>query len=128
MDLRIDLHSGGGVCRDRIVAEFETGLIMMTQLQRLLALPLLSLMMAVLAPAQQLPEASPASVGMSASQLARIDEAVNIEIANKQLPGAVVEVGRKGKIVWRRAYGNRALEPQVEPMTLNTIFDMASLT
>src|SRR5262250_902472 len=78
--------------------------------------------------AAQLPTASPATVGMSAAQLARIDEAVAAEIANKQLPGAVVLVGRQGKVVWKRAYGNRALEPQVEAMTADTIFDLASLT
>jgi uncharacterized protein YbbC (DUF1343 family)/CubicO group peptidase (beta-lactamase class C family) len=76
----------------------------------------------------QLPSAAPASVGMSASQLAHIDEAVQADIAKHQLPGAVVLVGRQGKIVWRKAYGNRALEPQTEPMTADTIFDMASLT
>jgi CubicO group peptidase (beta-lactamase class C family) len=76
----------------------------------------------------QLPSAAPASVGMSASQLAHVDEAVQAEIAKHQLPGAVVLVGRQGKIVWRKAYGNRALEPQAEPMTADTIFDMASLT
>jgi uncharacterized protein YbbC (DUF1343 family) len=76
----------------------------------------------------QLPSAAPASVGMSASQLAHIDEAVQAEIARHQLPGAVVLVGRQGKIVWRKAYGNRALEPQAETMTADTIFDMASLT
>ena len=65
---------------------------------------------------------------MSATQLAHIDEAVNAEIARKQLPGAVVLVGRQGRVVWRRAYGNRALEPQVEPMTVDTVFDLASLT
>jgi uncharacterized protein YbbC (DUF1343 family) len=76
----------------------------------------------------QMPAASPASVGMSASQLARIDEAVQADIAKHQLPGAVVLVGRQGKIVWLKSYGNRALEPQAEPMTADTIFDMASLT
>jgi len=76
----------------------------------------------------QLPVVSPESVGMSTAQLAHIDEAVAKEIARKQLPGAVVLVGRQGKVVWRRAYGNRAIEPQVEPMTIDTIFDLASLT
>lgn len=75
-----------------------------------------------------LPTVAPASVGMSPAQLAYIDQAVATEIARKQLPGAVVLVGRQGKIVWRKAYGNRALAPQVEPMTTDTIFDMASLT
>src|SRR6266581_3761556 len=84
------------------------------------------------APAQtgvsQLPAAAPSAVGMSAVQLAHIREAVETEIARKQLPGAVVLVGRQGKVVWRRAYGHRALEPQTESMTVDTIFDLASLT
>ncbi|HYE76150.1 MAG TPA: serine hydrolase domain-containing protein, partial [Blastocatellia bacterium] len=75
-----------------------------------------------------LPNATPASVGMSSTQLGYIDEAVEAEIAKKQLPGAVVLVGRQGKVVWRRAYGNRALEPKVEATTPDTVFDVASLT
>ncbi len=71
---------------------------------------------------------SPSAVGMSPTQLFNIDTIVEAEIAKKQLPGAVVLVGRQGKIVWRKAYGNRALEPQVEAMTTDTIFDLASLT
>lgn len=72
--------------------------------------------------------ADPASVGMSAQHLAYIDQAVAAEIARKQLPGAVVLVGRQGKVVWRKAYGNRALEPAPEAMTVDTVFDLASLT
>jgi uncharacterized protein YbbC (DUF1343 family)/CubicO group peptidase (beta-lactamase class C family) len=75
-----------------------------------------------------LPTAAPSAVGMSPTQLTNLDQIVEAEIAKKQLPGAVVLVGRQGKIVWRRAYGNRALEPQSEEMTLDTIFDLASLT
>lgn len=99
-----------------------------------LVAPLLAALLVINALAQSrqtpahLPAAAPESVGMSAAQLAYIDDAVNAEIARKQLPGAVVLVGRQGKVVWRRAYGNRALEPQVEPMTPDTIFDLASLT
>ena len=48
--------------------------------------------------------------------------------SKKKLPGAVVLVGRKGRIVWRKTYGDRALEPAREPMTVDTIFDLASLT
>ncbi len=76
----------------------------------------------------QLPATAPSAVGMSPAQLAHIRDAVETEIARKQLPGAVVLAGRQGKVVWRRAYGNRALEPQTEPMTVDTIFDLASLT
>jgi uncharacterized protein YbbC (DUF1343 family)/CubicO group peptidase (beta-lactamase class C family) len=75
-----------------------------------------------------LSSAAPSSVGMSHTRLAYLDEIIPAEIARKQLPGAVVLVGRQSKIVWRKAYGNRALEPEVEPMTTDTIFDLASLT
>ncbi len=77
---------------------------------------------------QPLKTVAPSAVGMSPTQLSNIDRIVEAEIAKKQLPGAVVIVGRQGKIVWRRAYGNRAIEPQPEPMTVDTIFDVASLT
>src|SRR5262249_59492883 len=69
-----------------------------------------------------------AAAGMPPPRLAHLDEIIDTEIAKKQMPGAVVIVGRKGKVVWRRAYGNRAVEPAPEPMTVDTIFDLASLT
>jgi uncharacterized protein YbbC (DUF1343 family)/CubicO group peptidase (beta-lactamase class C family) len=65
---------------------------------------------------------------MSPTRLDNLNEIIKAEIAKKQLPGAVVIVGRKGKVIWRRAYGNRAVEPATEPMTVDTIFDLASLT
>ena len=78
--------------------------------------------------AKTLPTTAPSAVGMSPAHLTNLDQIIEAEIAKKQLPGAVVLVGRQGKIVWRRAYGNRALEPQPEAMTTDTIFDLASLT
>ena len=68
------------------------------------------------------------SSGISVDRLARIDSVVAESIKNKELPGAVVLVGHHGQIVWRKAYGARALEPQRETMTTDTIFDLASLT
>lgn len=78
--------------------------------------------------AANLPVAAPASVGMSAERLARIDAAVGEAIARKETPGAVVLAARRGRVVWRKAYGARAVEPQREAMTTDTIFDAASLT
>ncbi len=49
-------------------------------------------------------------------------------IADGNIPGAVLVVGHDGAVVYRKAYGSRALEPQREPMTLDTVFDLASLT
>ncbi len=77
---------------------------------------------------QGLPVALPGSVGMNAAKLNKIEALVNADIADKKLPGAVVIVGHKGKIVYRKAFGNRSLVPTVEKMTVDTIFDVASLT
>ena len=45
-----------------------------------------------------------------------------------KIPGAVILIGNQGKIVYRRAFGLRALKPKKLPMTTDTIFDIASLT
>ncbi|HQU83057.1 MAG TPA: DUF1343 domain-containing protein [Pyrinomonadaceae bacterium] len=78
--------------------------------------------------AQGLPVALPNTVGINGAKLAQIDAIVEKDIADKKMPGAVVIVGHKGKIVYRKAFGNRALVPNVEKMTVDTIFDAASLT
>lgn len=57
-----------------------------------------------------------------------LDDAITHAIAEGRIPGAVVLVGHGGKVVYRKAYGNRSLEPAIEPMTLDTVFDCASLT
>jgi CubicO group peptidase (beta-lactamase class C family) len=57
-----------------------------------------------------------------------VDELVHHAIGEHLLPGAVVVVGHDGRVVLRRAYGMRSLEPTREAMTVDTIFDMASLT
>lgn len=44
------------------------------------------------------------------------------------IPGAVVLIGHNGRVVYRQAFGSRSLEPSREPMTADTIFDLASLT
>src|SRR5436853_7444695 len=76
----------------------------------------------------QLPNSAPSAVGVSSERLARIDRVIQGSIEKKELPGAVVLVGRRGRIIWRKAYGARSLEPQRETMTTETIFDLASLT
>jgi uncharacterized protein YbbC (DUF1343 family) len=65
---------------------------------------------------------------MSSERLGKIDEAVLESIARKETPGAVVLVARRGHIVYRKAFGDRAIEPRREAMTVDTIFDLASLT
>jgi uncharacterized protein YbbC (DUF1343 family)/CubicO group peptidase (beta-lactamase class C family) len=78
--------------------------------------------------AAQLPNALPVNAGISAEHLGRMDQVIQSSIEKKELPGAVVLVARHGRVVWRKAYGARAVEPQREAMTVNTIFDLASLT
>ncbi len=75
-----------------------------------------------------LPDAKPETVGFDASRLARVEEAVARAIGAKSVPGAVVLVGRKGKVVLAKAFGKRSVEPMDELMTRDTVFDMASLT
>ena len=65
---------------------------------------------------------------MTNSQLSGVDSVIEQAVADGNIPGAVLLVGHDGKVVYRKAYGSRALEPQREPMTMDTIFDLASLT
>jgi len=59
---------------------------------------------------------------------ANLDALIQEAVKNDQAPGAVLVVWHQGKILHRQAYGNRALVPAKEPMTVDTIFDAASLT
>lgn len=61
-------------------------------------------------------------------KLSDVDEIIRAAIAKDELPGAVLEVGHDGRVVYRKAYGRRALIPHRETMTADTIFDLASLT
>src|SRR6266436_7640313 len=62
-----------------------------------------------------------------AEKLAEMDAAINQAIADKKCPGGVLWLEHQGQ-VYHKAYGNRAVVPEVEPMTEDTIFDAASLT
>src|SRR5215470_5455401 len=95
---------------------------------------------APVAPART-PEAAPTPTlppdTAPAPEFATVSKLINDAIAAHQLPGAVVVIGHNGKVVLHQAYGSRKLadEPGLdgspapaEPMTEDTIFDMASLT
>lgn len=72
----------------------------------------------------------PARSASPAAPTATLDDiavAVEDEIDGGRIPGAVVVVGRDGAVVYRRAFGYRSLS-SVDPMTAETIFDLASLT
>jgi uncharacterized protein YbbC (DUF1343 family)/CubicO group peptidase (beta-lactamase class C family) len=56
------------------------------------------------------------------------DNVITDAIARHDIPGAVLLVGMDGRTIYKKAYGNRSLVPTVEPMTEDTVFDIASLT
>ena len=74
------------------------------------------------------PEVTAPSPALSEQRLAGIASVVEQAIRDRKCPGAVILIGHDGKVVYRRAFGERSLVPERRPMTLNTIFDMASLT
>jgi uncharacterized protein YbbC (DUF1343 family) len=76
----------------------------------------------------RLPRAEPEAVGMRADRLQRIDTIVAEGLRRKLMPGCVVLLARRQKVVFLKAYGSRQLKPTVEPMTVHTVFDMASIT
>ena len=94
--------------------------------------------------ATQAPDAAPTSArttqapdAAAVADFATVSMLMNDAIAAHRLPGAVVVIGHGGKIVFHQAFGSRKLagEPGLdgspapaEPMTEDTIFDMASLT
>jgi len=65
---------------------------------------------------------------LSEAQLAPLASVIEEAIRTGRCPGAVVLVGQQGRVVYRRAFGNRAVVPQQVRMTPDTIFDLASLT
>ena len=62
------------------------------------------------------------------NRLAVLDPIIEQAIHDGNIPGAILLVGHDGHVIHRKAYGARALEPRREAMTLDTIFDLASLT
>ena len=74
------------------------------------------------------PRLDPAAAGFDANRLAMIDGLVEEALAAGKMPGCVVCIGRHDGIAMLKAYGRRAVQPADEPMTLDTVFDLASLT
>lgn len=64
----------------------------------------------------------------SRHNLAAVDAIMNEAVATGKIPGGVVLLGHNGKVIYRKAFGSRSLEPAREAMTVDTVFDLASLT
>jgi len=74
------------------------------------------------------PASATATRAVGNPSLGVLDSIVRDAIHDDQIPGAVLLVWHNGQVAYRKAFGNRALEPRREPMTVDTIFDIASLT
>src|SRR3954470_15074388 len=77
--------------------------------------------------AADLATSTPESVGMSATRLARLDAMLQAEIAAGKLPGMVVAVARRGKVVYQKAFGVANLQTH-EPLRTDALFRLYSMT
>lgn len=78
--------------------------------------------------AETLQPADAKTVGMDPKRLALLDGIVQNAIEKEEIPGAVVLVARKGKIVYRKSFGIRSADPVEQQLTIDSVFDLASLT
>ena len=77
--------------------------------------------------ADPLSRAKPEDVGMSSARLARIGQVLNADIERGRLPGMVVAIARKGRLVYYESFGY--LDRQAGTlMTKDAIFAIASMT
>ena len=104
-------------------------------MRKLLSVFLLLLLPACVIPSRNDGEGSPSQdrggslpfASLSVGMTRQIDQTIESAIAQEKLPGGVFHLEHKGTI-YEKAYGNRSLVPDVEPMTIDTIFDAASIT
>lgn len=89
---------------------------------------IVAMLFVVAAAPSSIRSAAPQADQQQQKKLEAIEPLVRQAIGEKKLPGAVVVVGRGERILYQKAIGNRALVPSGEPMTEDTIFDLASLT
>jgi len=85
------------------------------------------LLLAVVAAAQELPSGKPEAVGLSGERLERIGKAVQKNIDDKRIAGAVTLVMRRGQVVWFKAQGMQDREAG-KPMKTDTIFRICSMS
>ena len=70
----------------------------------------------------------PENAAAITERLGAIDELVAGALAEGKLPGCVIVVGQHDRVLFHKAYGQRALMPDPLAMTEDTVFDLASLT
>jgi CubicO group peptidase (beta-lactamase class C family) len=95
--------------------------------RKVLVLGAVAVLVSITVTAADLPTATPESVGMSAARLARLDAALQAEITAGKLPGIVVAVARRGKVVYQKAFGVTSLQTR-EPLRADALFRLYSMT
>lgn len=98
---------------------------------RLICLPLIMFSVLPLIPTKaDEPDASSSNGSFAIDTTVReqIDRLVNDSINKGDIPGAVVAFGNKDGILYQKAFGDRQIFPTREKMTVDSIFDLASLT
>ncbi len=87
------------------------------------------LLLALTAPAvaDPLPSARPEEVGMSSQRLERIGQTLRADVEKGRMPGAVVGIARKGKLIYYEAHGYLDKAAGI-PMPKDAIFSIASMT
>ncbi|MDR1406221.1 MAG: beta-lactamase family protein [Prevotellaceae bacterium] len=89
----------------------------------------LAVLLGCSAPAgRTLQKATPHEAGLDAKKLTYIDSCALHAIRQGSIPGAVVAVVRHNKLAFLEAYGNRQVYPDTLPMTVHTVFDLASVS
>lgn len=89
-------------------------------------LSLIACFAAMATPAQQLERVKFEEAGIDSASFCRVDDVINDAIAEGTMPGAVLAVVRYNNLVYLKAYGDKRVYPNREPMTVNTVFDLAS--
>lgn len=78
--------------------------------------------------AEPLAIVSPGEVGIDSNALEGIDTIIAEGIEQAKMPGCVVCFGRQGKIAYLKAFGKKQIRDEQVAMTVDTVFDMASIT
>lgn len=91
---------------------------------------LATLLFVALAPASSFSHSAkrPARQKSLHHSLAVLDSIMEAAVKDDEIPGGVLLVSHRGRVIYKKAFGERALIPHRERMTTGTIFDLASLT
>jgi CubicO group peptidase (beta-lactamase class C family) len=96
-------------------------------MRKLSSIAILGLALCLQALAAPLPEARPEDVGLSSQRLERLTAAMQKIADDRELPGMVVMIARKGKLVYQKTFGMQDRGQNI-PMAMDSIFRVYSMT